>query len=715
MSAVDQYDVDAFAVLDSPHPQEDSTPAEIPVMKEEVTYRTSTSASGGGAVGIGRDLDQSYGKTEIRDSIVLLKDGAEQFAQVGVQERKGRGLQDREALQRLAATYVPPPGLLDVPIDGESETAFETLRRRRVLLIGAQEIDCGQFAAAQRLGYELQERHSELVVREELSDPDFRLRADALFVEQEPAVVLVDLRRSSQDDLLEVQRDLVELTQQIERYRSYLILLVPPDHMSRFEKQLPERMHMLGKPSSVEVFECHLVGEDARALVERTESASGLESLWPPKVAELAEAVSNRSKHGDDPERVFRDLLDNELHGRTDELRAKIHQRQVTGNSEWIALLLAASALESASTEHIVAASDRMLEYNRAEVEQSVPLLRLSPFTRLRGLDDENFDVGSREFRPPGFGAQVLRHFWREHPDLRKPMLDWIGKLPGEIRDFERHELELLVDRVADLAGVGGAELPLRLARKWSMTKAGRESGGAQTSNSASDRSRRSIAVRLLTTTATDLFLGKSVRQRLWAWSREGSADLQLVTAEVCAGIGHSFPRVALTRLKHLANAENGLVRESVREAVQQIGIQLGGSQFLRYLSEWFDGASPARLRLLSEAVAEVLREQNGEVDAQLATSFWQRALGAMPPEDSRTIVQSWLRAASAVSPAQRDSMVESLVQATSCDSIRIAQVEHASRIERASLDLSSLRDDSLTSVVHQLWTRLDEVDPVWR
>lgn len=719
---MDPLDIDGFAVPDPLPPPEDPAPAVTPSSGRETAHQPMTSASGSSSLSVGRDIDQSVSKdqsvdkTEFNGPVVMLgEEITEQIVHARPEKKGGRGLQDTEALQRLAASYVPPPGLLGEPADGEGQTAFQALHRRRVLLIGAQGLDCGQFAAAQRLGYELQKKHSDLVVREELSDPGFRLRADALLVERQPAAVLIDLRRSEADDIREVQRGLVEFTEQLEQHRSYLIVLVPPEHTSWFEEQFPGRTHLLGKPHSVEVFEHHLVGADGRTLVQQTASDQSLELLWPPKVRELAETVSSRIKQGSDPERVLRVLLDNELHSRTPDLREKIQEHQANGDSEWLALLLAASLLQGASTKHIVEASDRMLELNQVERKQPVPLLRLSPFVRLRHLDEDYFDPEIREFRISNFGAQVLRHFWREHPDIRARMLEWIRQLPDRVRDLERHELENLVDRVADLSSEGGVGIPVTLAREWALVKTGEKSGGTEISNRASDRSRRSIAVRLLTTTAMDPTLGRDVREKLWEWSRSESADLQLMTAEVCAGIGQSFPRVALTRLKHLANAENGTVRESVHNAVHQIGIELDGSQFLRYLSEWFDGASPGRLHLLSEAVADALKEQNEEIDVQVATSFWQRALGSMPPQDSRTLVRSWLRAASAVSPRQRDSMVESLVQATDCDSIRIAQVHRISWGECPSRDGGLLGDDPMASAVHQLWTRLDEVDPLWQ
>lgn len=713
------YEVDSFGILEPPEPE--PHPDTTANTDETAPRQPGISASGNGTVSVRGGIDQSHDKLEVRSdkTFVMMSeavaDAAEWLAQARVLERSERGLQDREALQRLAERYVPPPGLLGEAPKGEPETAFQILQKRRVLLIGAEGRDCGQLAAGRRLGFELQNKYQELIVREELIDPGFRLQADALLVEHEPATVLVDLRGSGGDDLLAVRRGLVEFTNQLQHYRSYLILIIPHAQVRSFDEHFPGRVHKLLKPSSVEVLARHLTEMDVHALVQETGAADRLERLWPPKVKELAEAVADRTSNGESQQQALQSVLENELHSWTAGLRQEIREKQEAGDSEWLALLLAAAVLEGASPKHVVDASDQMLAYNELQPERPVPLLRLSPFARLSHLEHERFNKETRLFQPRGFGTQVLRHFWHEHPDLHETMLDWIGELPRMIRDLTRDELERIADRAAELATEGGAGVATALADNWARTRAGEESKGTQTSNHWSDRYRRSIAVRLLTTTATDSGLGKDVRQKLWNWSRDSNADLQLLTAEVCGGLGQSFPRIALTRLKHLASSENDLVRTSVLTAAQQIGTDLGASRFLRYLSEWFDGAPPTRLHLLSEAVSTVLAEQSEAIEADAAASFWNQALDTMPPPDLRLLVESWLRTVSAMPPDQRDSMVEPLVAATKSESVRIAQVQSASRFGRTFLDLSHLGDDPVTEAVHQLWTRLDEVDPIWQ
>lgn len=691
MSTVNHH-VDEFGILEPPRV---ATPVPPPTEPDEVPSRRDTiSASGNGNNIAGRDLDQSKNKQIIH---VYDRETAEAVLALARPRRQpGRGLQDREALQQLADNYVAPEGLL-----GESPgTAFHTLRNRRVVILTAPVPKGGQFSAGRRLGFELQRQETRLVVREDMIDKDAGLRADSLLVEHEPAAVLIDLREEGKEEFETVRLGLVEFTNTLEHYESFLILIVPHEFARTFEENFPGRVHELKRPSASAVFTHYAAVPNAEDLIRRHHEA--LQHLWPPQIKEIADEVSAQIARGKAPEEALDDVLHDQHGGQTVELRTKIRHHQQQGDSEWIALMLAAGLLEEASAPHIVAASDKLLEGTEVERPEVNPLLQPSPFTRLVKLEeDTSFDLETCAFQPRGSGVRVLQHVWREHDALRRTLLDWIGELPSHIRDLSQEELERVADRAAELAAEGGAAVAIKLADSWAQTKGGRH-----------DAYRRSIAVRLLTTTATDLSLGKAIRQKLWEWSRDTNTDRQLLTADVCAGIGRAFPRIALTRLKHLANAESDFVRDAVQSAVEQIGAELGASTFLRYLSDWFTDASPARLLLMAKSVARVLQGRTLEVDADAAAAFWQQALEAMPPDNLRPVVESWLRTAAGVAPDRREGLLEPLVAATKHDSRRIAQLQYASRFGRTYLELSSLEED-LSDVVNALWTRLDEVDPV--
>jgi hypothetical protein len=689
-----EHDVDSFGMLER-------LPGSSPLASQQVGAAalafTAPSVAGNDNTTAGRDV-----------SILRIEnycsrgEALEWGSRAQTRQRRGRGLQDREALRQLADKYVSPPGLLPGQATEGTRTAFEILHEERLLVLSAPEVDGGQFAAGLRLGYELQRNDPGLDVREELIDEDFELRAEDVLSDYERAVVLVDMRGPG-GELQQVQLALVEFVRALERHRSYLILIIPHDQIRKFSERLPGRVHELGKPSSVDVFTRYLTVLDVAGTIAATETHVHLERMWPPQVKELAETVERRAGRGEDPAEALREAL----LGQKIDLRGEIGKHQAAGDSEWLALLLAVAVLEGSAPEHIVNAADAMLKKNKLKVEERAPLLRPSPYARLRHLDIEPFDVETREFQQTGFGLEVLRHFWREHRGLHDSMLSWIGEIPRKFADLTDEDLERIADRSAELAVGAGYQIALKLAEQWTA-KDPESSTSLQTPES---RYRRSIAVRLLTTTATDTSLGPPTRNRLLSWSKGANTDLQLLTAEVCGELGTEFPRIALTRLKHLAGSEHEEVRVAVQTAVHGIGAKLGGTRFLRYLSEWFDDATPARLQLLSASASSVLREQLDDLDADTASSFWNQALDKLPLEDLRPVVRSWIHTAAAASVERRPLMVEPLVQATRFEPRRIAQLQFASRIQ--GIPLGPLGNEPADEVLFQLWTRLDEVDPI--
>ncbi|KHF43039.1 HEAT repeat domain-containing protein [Saccharomonospora viridis] len=734
------YDIDAFGMLDTPEPAQPPTPSEptsedevvgastpnpegeyvppTPPRQGEAAQRSSTNWVQGDNNNVaGGDINTEIGKSEIN---VFGSEIVQEFARAWKRERAGRGIQDPEALQRLADKYVAPDKLLESS-EGDEEPAFQILKNRRILLLWAKERAGGQFAAACRLGYELSEHARQegippLIVREELVDSDLDLKPGKLLVKNEPATVILDYRDAGEEEFQAVRRNLGDLGRQLPHYRSYLIVILPHGQERRFEENFPGRVHELGKPSSIAVLERHIGSEGLSGIQDDSAIMGKLEVLWPPAIARVADLVRERLTTGVDPVDIVRAALDDETVGRSDKLRAVIEEKQQDKDAEWLSLLLSSAVLEGASPQQIAAASDVLMKHNKINaVDEAVPILRATPFARLRRLEGEGwFDLGQRKLIPSGAGGEVVRHFWREHPDLQKPMRNWLIELPEKLCALEQEELERLADRAAELAAEGGAGLALNLAENWAKTKTGQESNGQRTSTAPADRARRSIAVRLLTTAAMDSALGRQVRNQLWRWSRDGSADLKLLTAEVCAGIGVAFPRNALTRLKHLANSDNETVREAVLRALRQLGDELGVPRFLRYLTEWFDKASPSRLAILTTAVSQVFAEQSTPVETAAAELFWRHAVTGMLPDDLRVMMSSWLHATARMDPDDRSSMLEPLVRATGRETRYIAYMQYASKPQLAALDVDYFPDEAIAEVTQQLWTRLDEIDPLW-
>ncbi|WP_026454187.1 hypothetical protein [Saccharomonospora iraqiensis] len=694
------HDVDAFGILgsdgDSPGT---SVPGEQPMPSSSGNPVSDISVSGNGHRTAGRDL------TEVTTTIYAETVQVGPSARAEARPRHDRGLQDPAALAQRADSYVAPPGLLGDD-DRDGPAALDVLRRERVLVLVAQADEGGQFSAGLRLGHQLQREYPQLEVREELLDPALGLAADELLARDAPAVVLID-GRAAAEDLPEARRQLVAFSRELAGHRSYLILVVPWESRGEFSEHFPGRVHELGKPSSEAVLARHLTGVDVPRLVTETGTAEELENLWPPRVKQLADAVEYRMSRDEEPAHALRNAL-RDLSGESeDALRERIRARQDEDDAEGLALLLATASLEGAAVEHVVAAADLLLEHNGLHREPPPPLLQPSPYARWfrHAAEDAYSDPETATFRSETFGPLVLRHVWREHPVLRDVLTSWLGGIPRRRRDLTAADLERLADRSLELAAAGGAAVAVDLAREW-----------GRTTEAAPNRDgyRRSIAVRLLTGAALDPSLGQDIRARLLRWSHDAGADLQLLTAEVCAGVGLSFPRIAFTRLKHLAGSSDDTVRSTVREVLVKLGRELGITTFLRSVREWFDNAPPERLTLLAESVATLLEEPPEHVEPEAAVSFWGRALDTMPPPCLRTAVQGWLGAARAHHDREEsEDMIEYLVRATDADSVRIARVHYTSRARAVPPDAEATGQDR-PGVLEQLWTRLDEVDPIW-
>ncbi|TFV33204.1 hypothetical protein E4K10_30510 [Streptomyces sp. T1317-0309] len=84
----------------------------------------------------------------------------------------------------------------------------------------------------------------------------------------------------------------------------------------------------------------------------------------------------------------------------------------------------------------------------------------------------------------------------------------------------------------------------------------------------------RNLAVGVLESMATHARIGIAVRKHLYDWAKQKTTSEALAEtiADVCAGaLGHSYPRVALTRLRLLAAREDQLGAKAVAGAVRSL------------------------------------------------------------------------------------------------------------------------------------------------
>ncbi|MBA8823012.1 hypothetical protein FHX42_000341 [Saccharopolyspora lacisalsi] len=667
----------------------------------------------GSGVTVAKEVDHSRDK-RINSPEFNLYSSAEEILEVARSADPGarRREWDADALRKSAENYVVPQGLLEP----EERSAYRVLTSRRHLAITAPVDRAGHEAAALRLAHEVRKRSvPDLVVCKELVDRDFRLTAKTLLRETRPCLVILDLRDALDSAVDRVCNGLTSFVEELEPRNGYLVLLLPHGQRRRFDDEFPARAHELGRPPAPEVLSRHLRGvDDSADLLEQSRLTAYLEQAWPPRATELACWVSEIAERGETDSAELARQACGVVEDWSGALREEIAAHQQEEDVEWLSLLLAAALLEGARPQQIVAASDRLLRRLEHRPPEAESLLRPGVVTTLRKLGSTVFDVERSRFERPHYGESVLRHFWSEHPMLRRSIRDWMAEL--RVGGLHRRDLERVADRTTELARVTGSRVAIDLARRWATPEGGSSAGAV----GGFDGARRSIAVRLLTNTALDATTGRHVRDKLYDWAQRGtSPELGLVVAEVCGGaMSVEFPRVALTRLKLLAASENEAVHAAVVEALTSIAGHLGPPGFLRYLAEWFDRAEPIRLATLAEGIDAVLAlAVEGDalspdfIDAAEVRIFWRRALDDMPLEESRRVLAAWLRPATSVPETVRERMVEVLVEATEHQPHRIQRLYYASRIATPSSEAPGT--DPLGDVVQQMWTRLDEVDPL--
>ncbi|WP_432928335.1 hypothetical protein ACQPZZ_01880 [Microbispora sp. CA-135349] len=156
----------------------------------------------------------------------------------------------------------------------------------------------------------------------------------------------------------------------------------------------------------------------------------------------------------------------------------------------------------------------------------------------------------------PGLNLATLKRVWRERPDLRQPLLNWIEEVTAPNQPGEAH-LETLSKTLVDFAAEEDHIDLLGLAQKW--TEAESASG---------DRHR--LVATMLDAASQSPTLGPAVRSTLLKWSSAGPVELATVVALTCQGsFAREYPRQALVRLQWILRRPHH--DEAVREAEKAI------------------------------------------------------------------------------------------------------------------------------------------------
>lgn len=493
---------------------------------------------------------------------------------------------------------------------------------------------------------------------------------------------------------------------------SYLILTVPRSDENSWKYRLPDQVISLSRTSDVlPVFrrriERQMDADLVAALCTHTWFIDQLRDAWPPSADRLGWLAATSHADGANTVAKIRDSVAAALDDWSDELRRQLGRKP----DPWYrALIMAAAALEGADPGTVVAAARQLIDASGyTELDDVHPLVAPSVVSRVDGLEDVAVTATSVSFTRPEFGRAVLPHVWREHPDLRNALRNWLTRLPFQLA-IDRRNLERLVDRIAALAIKCDPGLVTSVIEDWSA-------------GDGLSETRLLLTVRLLTRTGVSQLIGRQVRSQIWNWAYNEKTDdgLRLAIAVVCGGTyGQEFPLNALTRLKHLAKSDSVYVRREVVSAVARIGNHIGPYGLLGYLADWLTQPQPRQIETLIAAVGEVLsedharaalgggveRQRNG-ADGDLLSRFWQRVFDTLPYQQVGALVEVWLAAAAQVPVEQGDRLVEQLVSATDNNLRRIGRLVYATR-PAYSLPPDPSRLDQLVALIQ---TRLDEIE----
>lgn len=398
---------------------------------------------------------------------------------------------------------------------------------------------------------------------------------------------LVDIDDQAVRDIPALRDLIVGYGERLAAASAYLVVTATPEAWNMLEVQTGMSAVTVRPPDSVDIFRSHLEyirpGEAGRwgADPEIMTILDGASPADAARLAELADA-SLSSATGDDA--IHQTIA--------------AHKNWTTELAKWFrsnqegyprALLIAAAALSGADAATVLDAADQLIETVKLPHPPGGGLVG-DDVTTLLGQIGAILTQDGRVLLPrPAYAASVLDHVWHDRPHLRADLRRWLVGLPGSSRTPE-----------AIYAGYSLVDLAVRQGNASLITHA----IGAW----AEQRECRALAATALTEAAVSDSIGRTVRRTMYVWaSRAGTTQsLQLTVADVCGGpFGRSFPRNALTRLRHLAVNGGAEVHARVAASLQALSVEPAVRDFtLREIVRWTADASQARIPGISAFIA---------------------------------------------------------------------------------------------------------------
>ncbi|MBB5081889.1 hypothetical protein [Nonomuraea endophytica] len=315
------------------------------------------------------------------------------------------------------------------------------------------------------------------------------------------------------------------------------------------------------------------------------------------------------------------------------------------------ALRLAAAILEGSSPASVFVAARELSSLLDLDAEAGHGLVGPSTRKRLEDIS-ARCDDGPVVFSRTAFASATLDFVWTHWPQLHDDLRQWFRqvaqKLPGDG--------SLIADRVADLA--------IR-QRHFGMVH-------SLATGYLDDSGTFDLGVALVTRVAMSDELGRTARRLLYDWSRDTPSRHSAVVVACSGPLAEAFPRMALTRLKHVAITNDpGIQRKLVDALTDLAGKPQLRRDVLDELVQWLNPDAPEQRRAVAaEALLSILRlcePDDGRLlmvaDSdpgwrQVLSAAWRALLKSPASEkDVVTGVGQWLETA-----AQADAPVSTVV-----------------------------------------------------
>ncbi|MGP4112122.1 hypothetical protein ACTWP5_14550 [Streptomyces sp. 4N509B] len=225
------------------------------------------------------------------------------------------------------------------------------------------------------------------------------------------------------------------------------------------------------------------------------------------------------------------------------------------------ALQIAAAVLDGCPARVVLDAADLLLadEGLNWPGRPGGPLVRADDTRRCEeaGVDFADGIVSISRLRPD-IDQALLKHVWRSRPQMVPILTRWLSTISTSQTTGDAC-VPRLATLLPELARSEGLETVLGLVHVWLRQGSARH---------------ETHAVDVLSTLALDPQLGAVVREKLLGWAKAPrKPERQRAVVALCEkGLGHSYPSIALTRLRYvLDNADDARIRDAAIGVIRSL------------------------------------------------------------------------------------------------------------------------------------------------